>query len=468
MRSTAFAIQTISRAVEMVRGSSIMNVMSWRTIERNSSSMAASWRITLAASPASRRASASRASRSIEIAISAACRIAPELMSCGLPRSWICPDMRAIFSASSPMRSRSVTARMIAMISLRSPAAGWRFTITWLQVLSMSTSCWSTRASAAMTFSTSSRLPVEKASIALRICDSTRPPICSTPDRSVSSSLSYCLDMCSFIAPPAGSAEAAGDVILGLLALRLDEDLVGHAELDHLAEVHVGREVRYPRRLLHVVRHHHDGVVPLQLVHQLLDAPGRDGIERRSGLVEQQHVGPHRDRARDAQALLLAAGEAGPALLQLVLHLVPERRLPERPFDALVHRPRRHALVEAHAEGDVVVDQHRERRRLLEHHADARAQPVQVLSRREDVVAVEPHLAARLLLRIERVHAVERAQQRRLAAARRTDERRHLARRDREIDVLQRLEAAVVEVEVAHLDLRLRLRRGLEDGGHGQ
>src|SRR5581483_9899120 len=120
-----------------------------------------------------------------------------------------------------------------------------------------------------MTCSTSSRPPVENASIALRICDSTRPPICSTPERSPSSSLSYCFEMCSLaMMPPAGSAETAGDVVLGLLALRLDEDLVGDAELDHLAEVHVGSVVRDPRRLLHVVRHHDDGVILLQLVHE--------------------------------------------------------------------------------------------------------------------------------------------------------------------------------------------------------
>ena len=71
---------------------------------------------------------------------------------------------------------------------------------------------------------------------------------------------------------------------------------------------------------------------------------------------------------------------------------------------------------------------------------------------RQDVVPVEHDLALGALLRIEAVHAVEAAQQRRLAAARRADQRRHLPVVEVEVDVLQRLELAVVEVEVPHGD----------------
>src|SRR3546814_7345649 len=59
--------------------------------------------------------------------------------------------------------------------------------------------------------------------------------------------------------------------------------------------------------------------------------------------------------------------------VQLVLHLFPERGTAQRAFDALVHLFLRDALVEPHAEGDVLVDRHRERRRLLEHHEIGRA-----------------------------------------------------------------------------------------------
>src|SRR5712671_4594894 len=121
-----------------------------------------------------------------------------------------------------------------------------------------------------MTSSMRVRSPEPSASSARRICDSTRPPICSTLERIESRSRSYCFDACSLtpMMPTClsrRSPESAGDVVLGLLHLRLDEQLVGDAELDHLAKVHVGGEIRHPCRLLHVVGDDHHRVVALQL-----------------------------------------------------------------------------------------------------------------------------------------------------------------------------------------------------------
>jgi hypothetical protein len=138
---------------------------------------------------------------------------------------------------------------------------------------------------------------------------------------------------------------------------------------------------------------------------------------------------------------------------ELVLDLVPQRRPGQRPLDALVHLALAEALEEAHAEGDVLVDRHRERRRLLEHHADLGADQRDVALGREQVLAVHHDLALGALLWIERVHAVQGAQQRRLAAARRTDDRGDLVLGDVERDVLQREERPVIEVEVPHSQL---------------
>ena len=215
----------------------------------------------------------------------------------------------------------------------------------------------------------------------------------------------------------------------------------------------------HARGLLHVVGHDQDRVVLLELFDQLLDVAGGDRVERRGRLVEQQHVGPQRDGARDAQALLLAAGQAQRALLQLVLDLVPQRGLAQRLLDARVHVGLRQALVVADAVGDVVVDRHRERHRLLEHHADLAAQPVERVLRIEHVLAVQQHFARGDLLRVQRVDAVEDAQQRRLAAARRPDQRGDAIFGDVEVDVLHRVELAVVEVQPARGELDRRERR---------
>ena len=65
-----------------------------------------------------------------------------------------------------------------------------------------------------------------------------------------------------------------------------------------------------PGGLLHVVGDDHDRVLGLELVDQVLDRRGRDRVEGRARLVHQQHLRLDRDRAGDAEPLLLAAGEA--------------------------------------------------------------------------------------------------------------------------------------------------------------
>ena len=66
---------------------------------------------------------------------------------------------------------------------------------------------------------------------------------------------------------------------------------------------------------------------------QIFDLGGGDRIERRAGLVEQQHFRIHGQRARNAEPLLLAAGERVGRFVQFVLHLIPQRG----PAQALLH-----------------------------------------------------------------------------------------------------------------------------------
>src|SRR5215216_2457288 len=130
--------------------------------------------------------------------------------------------------------------------------------------------------------------------------------------------------MCSEAIATASSAEAAGDVIFGLLLRGVRKDALGLVEFDQLAEIEERGVIGAARRLLHVVRHDRDAVVGLELGDQLLNALGRNRIEGGGRLVEQQDLGANCDRAGDAQPLLLAAGQALPALRQLVLYLVPQ------------------------------------------------------------------------------------------------------------------------------------------------
>ena len=96
---------------------------------------------------------------------------------------------------------------------------------------------------------------------------------------------------------------------------RVGEDLVGRAFLDQIAEMEERGALRYARGLLHRVGDDDDAVVLLQLVDQLLDLGGGDRVERRARLVHQDHFGADGDGPGDAQALLLAAGEAGAGIV---------------------------------------------------------------------------------------------------------------------------------------------------------
>ncbi|ENN85907.1 hypothetical protein RHSP_17315 [Rhizobium freirei PRF 81] len=208
-----------------------------------------------------------------------------------------------------------------------------------------------------------------------------------------------------------------------------------------------------------------DREIALQLRNQLLDLGGRDRIESRGRLVEKQHGRFDRDGASDAETLLLAAGKAKSALVQLFLHFAPERRFRQCRFDADVHFRLGKLLIEPDAESDVFIDRHGERRGLLEHHADLGAQIVQIDILGENVAAVQQNLARNRLARIEIVHPVESAQQRGLTATRRADEGGDRILADIHIHALQNAMAVLIgEIEVLHLKFRERTDIRLGNG----
>src|ERR1700716_3279855 len=361
-----------------------------------------------------------------------------------------------MFLARSPIRSRSVATRMAPTISRRSIAIGWRramvntarSSITRCK-LSISTSAATTRLPSAISRRTS-------ASMESTIMRSARPPLSATSRVNSCRSLSNALAVCSE-AMFLSSAEPAGDVVLGASIARRGEYLAGVVEFDQFTKIHEGGLVRDARGLLHIMGDDGDGVVLRQFLDQFLDFGGRNRIERRTRLVEQNDLRPHRDGAGDAKPLLLAARQAQPAGVQLVLDLVPQRAAAQRPLDAAVHLGFRNLLVEPDAERDVLIDRHRKRRRLLEHHADAGSQQIEIKLGIKHVGGIQHDLTGRALTGIEIVHAIEDPQQRRLAAAGRPDEGSDAMGTEREIDVLQRMVFAVVKIQVAHGNLRRSL-----------
>ena len=193
--------------------------------------------------------------------------------------------------------------------------------------------------------------------------------------------------------------------------------LIGLAALGHVPHVEESGAVEHAARLLHVVRHNHDGALFDHALHELLDRQGRDRVEGRAGAVEQDDVRMHGERTGDAQTLLLTTGERKGTLVQLVLNLVPQGGAAQRLLDQGIEILLATQAVTLGREHDVLVDRLVERVRLLEHHADRTAQVVEVLLARVDVAPIVDDLAldaATLDLAIDEVQA---AQERGLAAA---------------------------------------------------
>src|SRR5258708_5009776 len=98
-------------------------------------------------------------------------------------------------------------------------------------------------------------------------------------------------------------ADEIADEIVG----RGGEDLARRSRLDHPAAIHDGDARGELQRLLHVVRHEHDGLAALAMDARdlRLQRVAGDRIERAERLVHEQDIGIRRERAGDADPLLL-------------------------------------------------------------------------------------------------------------------------------------------------------------------
>ena len=219
-------------------------------------------------------------------------------------------------------------------------------------------------------------------------------------------------------------------------------------DLDQLAEHEERRQVGDPRRLLEVVGDDNDGVALLELEQGLLDLGGRDRIEGRGRLVEQQNVRLVGEGARDAQPLLLAAGKVEGGVVEPVPDLFPEVGLAERLFHQIIETTAAAHAAHPRAVVDILTDGHGEGVRFLEDHADSFPQQFEIHPGSIDVLALDQDLALDADALDHVVHAVETTQKGRFATARRSDEGGDLVLGNFEVDLFKGLDLTVVEVEV--------------------
>src|SRR5271165_3660591 len=256
------------------------------------------------------------------------------------------------------------------------------------------------------------------------------------------------------VARPASLAELSGDIFLRPRVVGIREDLLGGPDLDERAVEHEGRAIGHAGGLLHVVGHDHDRHSVLELVDQLLDLERGHRVERRGRLVHQDHLRLDRERAGDAEALLLATRQRHPGLVEALADLLPQPRRAERRLDTLVHVAVA-ARAQAQARRDVLVDRHRrEGVRFLEDHPDRAADRDDVDRGVVDVDVLEHHLALGAGAGDLLVHAVDAAYERRLAGARRPDDRGDLVGGEVEVDPLHLFGLAIERAQALEPDGR--------------
>jgi hypothetical protein len=193
-----------------------------------------------------------------------------------------------------------------------------------------------------------------------------------------------------------------------------------------------------------------DGVLFGEVVDEVLDFRGGDGVQRRGRLVHQDDLRVGGYGTGDTEPLLLAAREVKSRRTEPVVHLVPRRRVLQRLLDAGVDIAVE--VLDLQPVGDVLADALGERIGLLEHHANPAAQRDGVDVVVVDVLATQQELALDAGGVDEVVHPVDAPQERRLSAAGRSDERRHLLFGYLEGDVVQRLRVVVPDVDGPGLD----------------
>src|SRR6266545_4028352 len=210
------------------------------------------------------------------------------------------------------------------------------------------------------------------------------------------------------------------------------EDVVRCAHLRDPAFHEHGDAIGHGHRLFLIVRHVHGGDAEsaLQLA-QLHPRLGTQlGVEIRQRFVEKEKPRLAHDRAGERAALLLAAGELSGTPFEQMIDADFRRRFAHRGIDLRIthgDHPQR--------KSDVLVDAHvRIQRVALEHHRNVARAGLAL----RDVDALHDHAS-----RIVRLEAGENAQRRGLARARWSQQREELARRDREIDAVQRGHGAV-------------------------
>ncbi len=218
--------------------------------------------------------------------------------------------------------------------------------------------------------------------------------------------------------------------------MRLQEHVDHATFLDHASRIEHRDAIADLLDHFHLVRDQHDRQAELAVdaLQQVEDRTRGFGIERGRRFIRQQYLRLARQRASDADALLLAAADL--RWIAILLRGQPDQ-IEQRQHGGFDVGTARTGQFER--QRDVV--EHRARRQqveVLEDHADLAACLAQRTGRQQHQVAPADDDIAFVRPREQ----VDGAHERALAGAASADDAEHLALRDRQVDVAQRIDPA--------------------------
>src|SRR5660398_209749 len=159
-------------------------------------------------------------------------------------------------------------------------------------------------------------------------------------------------------------SEPARNIVFSPSVPRISEDLArlpklyqdsppGGGILIHLS-IEKGGLIQDPCGLLHVMSDYDYGIVLFQLLHQILNPHGGNGIQSRRRLIHEDDIGLHRNCPSNAETLLLPSGQSQSTLVELATYLIPQRSTTQRTLHQLIHVTS--IAIYLGPEGDVVVN----------------------------------------------------------------------------------------------------------------
>eukprot|EP01022_Parablepharisma_sp_SALTPOND_P021562 TRINITY_DN427_c3_g1_i1.p1 TRINITY_DN427_c3_g1~~TRINITY_DN427_c3_g1_i1.p1 ORF type:complete len:882 (+),score=278.44 TRINITY_DN427_c3_g1_i1:1771-4416(+) len=247
------------------------------------------------------------------------------------------------------------------------------------------------------------------------------------------------------------SGQDGRDEFLRAPVLRACQHFAGGAGFDHLAAIHEHHPVGHFTCKAQFMRDHdHGHAAPGKILHHRQHFAHQLRVQCRGRLVEQHQLGPHGQCAGNRHALLLATGK----FRRIGIGLARQPHPGQQGQCLFLHIGATALLHHHRAFHDVLQRRHvGEQVEALEHHAAGQALAGDLAVRQFDQLVATPAIAQQFTAdpdgtAVDAFQLVDAAQEGTLARAGGTDDAGHRAGLDLQVHALERVEAAIVFMDL--------------------